>query len=61
MSIAFDGTPTADTERAAPWLSHYPFCIPARLDYPQEPVWWLLERAASSFRTGPPTGITRSR
>jgi long-chain acyl-CoA synthetase len=49
MSIAFDASRTAGAERAAPWLDRYPFCIPAHLEYPEQPVWWLLERAAEQF------------
>ncbi len=33
----------------APWLAHYPECVPATLDYPQQPLWWLLEEAARNF------------
>jgi len=29
-----------------PWMTHYPRGVPAHLDYPQEPVYWLLEEAA---------------
>jgi len=54
MSIVNETTsPIARTERerTAPWLAHYPFCVPAKLDYPEEPVWWLLTRAAEMFPT----------
>lgn len=33
----------------APWLDHYPACVPARLDYPQKPIWHLLESSAAAF------------
>src|SRR5262245_2555701 len=29
-----------------PWVAHYPKDVPAHLEYPQEPVYWLLEEAA---------------
>jgi long-chain acyl-CoA synthetase len=29
-----------------PWVSHYPQGVPAHLEYPQQPVFWLLEQAA---------------
>lgn len=29
-----------------PWVSHYPQGVSLNLDYPQEPVYWLLEQAA---------------
>jgi long-chain acyl-CoA synthetase len=34
---------------SAPWLSHYPACTPAHLNYPDEPVWWLLDNAARRY------------
>jgi long-chain acyl-CoA synthetase len=49
MSISLDGRQTAVEESAASWLKHYPLCTPAHLEYPDEPVWWLLEHAASRF------------
>ncbi len=49
MSIAFDSPRRSETDSTAPWLSHYPSCIPESLDYPDLPVWWLLERAAGLF------------
>jgi long-chain acyl-CoA synthetase len=49
MSLAFDASSRTETESTPPWVAHYPFCIPAHLDYPEEPVWWLLERAAEQF------------
>src|SRR5438105_12725487 len=36
--------PRHDTP-AAPWLSHYPSCVPQSLSYPVEPAWWFLEVA----------------
>lgn len=29
-----------------PWLAHYPICVPKTLEYPESPVWALLEQAA---------------
>lgn len=29
-----------------PWVAHYPQGVPLHLEYPQEPVFWLLEQAA---------------
>ncbi|MBA4187382.1 MAG: long-chain fatty acid--CoA ligase [Planctomycetaceae bacterium] len=29
-----------------PWVAHYPQGVPTQLDYPQEPIYWLLEQAA---------------
>lgn len=49
MSIAYDDARTAISDAVHPWVARYPFCIPAKLDYPDEPVWWLLERAAKQF------------
>ncbi|MFO0917730.1 MAG: long-chain fatty acid--CoA ligase [Planctomycetaceae bacterium] len=49
MSMTFDSSQSAELDPPAPWTAHYPFCIPAHLDYPEEPVWWLLERAATQF------------
>lgn len=31
------------------WLSHYPACMPAHLDYPDASVWWLLQQTAQDF------------
>lgn len=31
----------------APWLAHYPKCVPQHLEYPREPAFWLLEQTAS--------------
>ncbi|MGQ0634513.1 MAG: AMP-binding protein [Planctomycetaceae bacterium] len=31
------------------WLEHYPAHVPLQLDYPREPLGWLLEQAASRF------------
>ena len=39
---------TEQDEPRAPWLAHYPARVPAHLDYPEQPVGWLLERAANS-------------
>ena len=32
-----------------PWVAHYPRDVPAHLEYPAEPVYWLLEEAAERF------------
>ncbi len=32
----------------APWLDHYPSCVPKRLDIPDMPAWGLLERTERS-------------
>ena len=34
---------------ARPWLKNYPDCVPESLKYPQEPVWRLLDRAATEW------------
>ena len=49
MSLACDEKPFAVEDASAPWLTHYPTCILKHLDYPDEPVWWLLEHAAELF------------
>ena len=33
----------------APWRAHYPAGIPASLEYPREPLGWLLEQAATKY------------
>lgn len=33
----------------APWRDHYPAGVPAHLDYPREPLSWLLEQAAAKY------------
>ena len=49
MSVTFDARRIAVEESAASWLKHYPLCTPPHLEYPDEPVWWLLEHAAQRF------------
>ena len=49
MSLAIDAEPFAVENSSTPWLKHYPPCVPTHLDYPDEPVWWLLEHAAVTF------------
>jgi len=49
MSVSFDPPRVAMQESAAPWLKNYPICTPAHLEYPKEPVWWLLDHAARQF------------
>ena len=34
-----------------PWVAHYPKDVPTHLEYPAEPVYWLLEDAAERFPT----------
>ncbi|WP_437204639.1 long-chain-fatty-acid--CoA ligase [Planctomicrobium sp. SH664] len=34
---------------ARPWVKHYPSNVPAQLKYPEQPIWWLLERAAVTW------------
>jgi long-chain acyl-CoA synthetase len=37
----------ADTRLSErPWVAHYPKDVPNHLEYPQEPIYWLLEEAA---------------
>lgn len=40
--------PTTADSKQAPWVKHYPPCIPAHLHYPETPAWGLLERSAKS-------------
>jgi len=47
MSISFDAGRAADANPL--WLKSYPRCMPLNLDYPTEPVWWLLENSARTF------------
>ncbi|MBY0513553.1 MAG: long-chain fatty acid--CoA ligase [Gemmataceae bacterium] len=35
-----------DLLQSAPWTAHYPAGVPGHLDYPAEPVFWLLEETA---------------
>ena len=49
MSISFEANRFATEETQAPWLAHYPVCTPAHLEYPEQPVWWLLEQTARRF------------
>ncbi len=35
--------------RNAPWLAHYPACVPTTLEYPKIPAWGLLEQTAKSY------------
>jgi len=49
MSISFEAQRPAVEEFAASWLKHYPSCTNAHLEYPNEPVWSLLEQAAHQF------------
>lgn len=49
--LEFNPSDSVETHavHARPWLEHYAHCVPATLEYPQEPLWWLLERAASRW------------
>ncbi len=49
MSIAFDVRSRTLEPCSASWLNHYPICTPAHLEYPDQPVWWLLQNAARQF------------
>lgn len=49
MSVSFDARRLAVEEPTAPWLKSYPACMPAHVEYPNEPVWGLLEHAARQF------------
>ncbi len=35
--------------RKCPWREHYPAGVPLHIDYPREPLGWLLEEAARQF------------
>src|SRR5579864_7086633 len=35
--------------KKCPWREHYPLDVPFHLDYPKEPLGWLLEDAAQRF------------
>jgi long-chain acyl-CoA synthetase len=48
MSVSFEARSSVE-DSTTPWLSHYPVCTPAHLEYPNEPVWYLLEQSASRF------------
>jgi long-chain acyl-CoA synthetase len=49
MSTSFAERRLASPGSARPWLDHYSACTPAHLEYPDEPVWSLLEHAANQF------------
>jgi long-chain acyl-CoA synthetase len=38
-------------QKKFPWQDHYPDGVPLTLEYPQEPLSWLLENAATRFPT----------
>ena len=46
MATLLPVSSSAQTLAAAPWLRHYPTCVPAHLDYPEIPAWGFLERSA---------------
>ncbi len=35
--------------KQVPWREHYPAAVPLHLDYPRQPLGWLLEQAAARF------------
>src|SRR5262245_58407106 len=37
------------SRKNCPWQAHYPKDVPLHLDYPHEPLGWLLEQAAARF------------
>lgn len=48
--IAFQNLwPFGSKKTPAPWQSHYPAGVVAHLDYPRQPLGWLLEQAATRF------------
>ncbi|WP_010587740.1 long-chain-fatty-acid--CoA ligase [Schlesneria paludicola] len=49
MSIAFNAKGFTGESTTAAWLSHYPACTPTHLEYPDRPVWSLLEESANQF------------
>ena len=49
MSISSEKRGGVVEKSAAPWLNHYPICTRPHLDYPNEPVWWLLKESARRF------------
>ena len=49
MSVSFEARRLPVEEPTPPWLKSYPACTRAHLDYPNQPVWGLLEHAARQF------------
>lgn len=49
MSTSTVSKGLASHEFDAPWLKSYPACMPIHLEYPDEPVWSLLEHTAQQF------------
>src|SRR5690348_13013135 len=47
MSVKYETWPNDGLGR--PWHNNYPKCIPIHLNYPREPLGWLLEDAANQF------------
>jgi long-chain acyl-CoA synthetase len=41
--------PSESRDEPRPWLRHYPEFVPAHLEYPHRPVWWLLDQAAAKY------------
>lgn len=49
MSTIYEEGRTATKSPVAPWLSSYPDCMPVHIEYPDKPVWSLLEHSAHKF------------
>ncbi len=49
MSTAFHAKGFVGEATTAAWLRHYPACTPSHLEYPDQPVWWLLAESARKF------------
>jgi long-chain acyl-CoA synthetase len=47
MSVLREECPFDGLSR--PWQRHYPKCVPGSLEYPREPLGWLLDQAAADF------------
>jgi len=47
MPVLYDQWPHDGLSR--PWHSLYPKCVPVNLEYPREPLGWLLEDAAAHY------------
>lgn len=49
MSLVFDTKPFAVEDASSPWLTQYPACVPAEVNVPEQPIWWLLAQSAAKF------------
>jgi long-chain acyl-CoA synthetase len=47
--VAFSSEWKSKKENRAAWLDRYPSSVPPHLEYPREPLYWLLEQAAARF------------